>query len=179
MPWLNSSTHLLVTSPGKPDHGFTTRSRSIKGDKETLPPPELPPNGTHSQQLHVFFTHREEPAMILTALGLWNYTSSANEASWNPPLDHIDRNREWHTSHILPFLGHVALERLACNVTEALSAKVKTIQTIRVVVNGAGQKLPSCQNGPGGSCLIDDFEEYIRVRMERYEDIEGVCSKDS
>lgn len=174
MPWLNSSTHLLMTLPADPDHPHI-----VSDAKDNLPPPELPPNGTHSQRLHIFFTHREEPALVLTGLGIWNYTRSSEEEAWHPPLDHIDGNRTWHTSHILPFLGHVALERLTCNTIDDLNLNTRTanIRAVRVIVNGAVQPLPSCQNGPEGSCLLDDFDQFIQLRMKLYEDIDGVCRK--
>ena len=84
------------------------------------------------------------------------------------PLDRINPDRLWRTSRILPFLGHITLERLRCE-----DATVH----VRVVINGAPQQLPGCAHGPGGSCpLHDGWEQYFAAREDRYGDFEGACA---
>lgn len=158
--WVNTSTHnLLSAEEGEGDH-----PHELTGKDPHLPDPDRPPNATHSQRLFPYFTHREEPAVALVALGLWNQTK------WGPlPLDRRVDDRVWRTSHVLPFLGHVALERIRCR---------NSASYIRTIVNGAVQVLEECSSGPGNSCPIQDFAHYVQSRMETYGDFEGVCQVD-
>lgn len=169
----------------------------MSGSTDDLPPPDAPPDTEHTQLFFPYFTHREEPPVALVALGLWNDTA--------PSPFKMDHKRKWKTSHVLPFLGHgalyfmslpavhrllrspwsvarkrrtdfpsshnpVALERLACPKEQE--------DYIRVVVNGASQKLDSCHSGPGGSCPLGDFKQFVDERVERYGDFEGACKKE-
>ncbi|GAA6018012.1 hypothetical protein JCM10207_002740 [Rhodosporidiobolus poonsookiae] len=155
--WLNTSTHNLISAYERP-HPHLLKDK--KGDG--LPTPSEPPNAAHTQLLFPYFTHREEPPLALVALGLWN-TSNADL-----PTDRMPEDRQWKTAHTIPFLGHVALERLSCKGQD---------DHIRVLVNGAPQRLEGCQDGPGGSCEMGRFEEFVRQRTERYADFEVACKK--
>lgn len=156
--WLNTSTHNLLSSGnGKGDHPHFEASKDPK-----LPGPGDSPNATHTQNLFAYFTHREEPPMALVALGIWNQTKVGPM-----PFDHRPDNRVWRTSHVLPFLGHVALERLRC--------KDEKNDFIRTIVNGAVQKLDHCQSGPGYSCPIKQFSQFVESRMDEYGGIDEAC----
>ncbi|KAK4048221.1 hypothetical protein OIV83_004926 [Microbotryomycetes sp. JL201] len=174
--WLNSTTHLL-TSVGAPSHNLG-ETLDLKAGKDKLPTPRLPPGEQHEQLLGVYFTHREEPPLVLTALGLWNETA--------PNPFKMEDKRLWVTSHLLPFLGHVALERLDCSnrSTETLLSTEYDVELdleddqdglasqqqgfVRVIVNGAVQKLDHCKDGPGGSCEIAKFEKFVAERVRLY-----------
>lgn len=152
--WLNTSTHnLLSVEDGEGDHPHP----------KLLPKPKLPPNATHTQRLFTYFTHREEPPVALVALGLWNQT-----AKGPMPLDRRIDDRVWRTSHVLPFLGHVAIERMQC--------KHHGGDFIRTIVNGAVQKLDHCQDGPGGSCPLKAFSSLVERRTEEFADFAGACA---
>ena len=211
--WLNISTHNLLAAYAPDPHPNVTMPTSpslvsrlssfVTGSKPKLPPPSNPPDATHTQLLYVYFTHREEPPVALTALGLWN-TSTEDLPSTSMPKDRL-----WKTSHLLPFLGHVSIERLHCEADEdQLSAPASSSSSsssfwstlvpsfgndhgkdrprpthprkdyVRVLVNGAPQPLPSCHDGPGGTCRLADFEKFVRQRTEEYSDFEGACKKD-
>lgn len=77
------------------------------------------------------------------------------------------------TSHVLPFLGHVAIEKLTCG------SHKHPQDYARILVNGAAQPLPrkDLADGPGESCRMDRFTEYVRERMEMFGDFEGACKK--
>ncbi|GAA5988003.1 hypothetical protein JCM10908_002024 [Rhodotorula pacifica] len=182
--WLNVSTHNLLSAYAPkhphPDPIPTTFAGKLAAFfKPKLPAPELPPNATHTQLLFPYFTHREEPPVALVALRLWNTTSE------QLPTDSMPKDRLWKTSHLLPFLGHVAIERLSCNapateeehVASARRQRHKKDEYIRVLVNGAPQPLGECQDGPGGSCKMDEFAKFVEWRMELYGDIQGACKK--
>lgn len=54
-------------------------------------------------------------------------------------------------------------------------SEIKHSDHIRVIVNGAVQKLPNCNSGPGGSCPLLEFKDYVQTRAEAYSDFEGAC----
>lgn len=179
--WVNASTHNILSAYKRPhEHPNATFpepslfSRATfssiwsdlkKGKKPSLPPPSAPPDATHTQLLFTAFTHREEPPFALVALGLWNTTDA------DLPLDRMPEKRLWKTSHVIPFLGHVALERIGCS-------NDRKEDYVRVMVNGAPQQLPACHDGPGGSCSLDDFEAFVKERVELYKDFDGACKKE-
>ncbi|GAA5937852.1 hypothetical protein JCM1841_004381 [Sporobolomyces salmonicolor] len=184
--WLNTSTHNLVSAYSKPHphpNASTPASSSaffsqflapFRAMQRTpkLPPPTAPPDATHTQLLFPYITHREEPPVALVALGLWNTTSL--------PTDRMPKDRKWKTSHLLPFLGHVALERMSCDVEELNGDdKGEKKDYIRVMVNGAPQQVGHCRDGPGASCEIGRFVEFVNERVEQYKDFEGACKKNA
>ncbi|GAA5899056.1 hypothetical protein JCM8208_002988 [Rhodotorula glutinis] len=209
--WLNISTHNLLAAYAPDPHPNMTMPTSpslvsrlssfVTGSKPKLPPPSNPPDATHTQLLYVYFTHREEPPVALTALGLWNTSTEDLPDTMSP------KDRLWKTSHLLPFLGHVAIERLHCEADEdqlvpASSSSSSSLwrtflpsfgnddgkdrprpthsrkDYVRVLVNGAPQPLPSCHDGPGGTCRLADFEKFVRQRTDEFSDFEGACKKD-
>lgn len=137
------------------------------------PKPGPSPNDTSlPQRLWVWTSHREEPSLIAAALGLYNNSAALASPPANinatMPLDRINPDRLWRTTRILPFLGHITLERLRCD--DATSH-------VRVVINGAPQRLPGCDHGPGGSCpLHDGWDGWFADREERYGDFEAACA---
>jgi hypothetical protein len=87
------------------------------------------------------------------------------------------KERKWKTSHLLPFLGHITIERLACDVEEFAEEDGESRDFVRVVINGAPQPLPYCNDGPGGSCGLEEFAQHVKDRVEMYKDQEGACKK--
>ncbi|BGP08688.1 hypothetical protein JCM10049v2_004537 [Rhodotorula toruloides] len=185
--WLNVSAHNLLSAYGPPHPHPNVSTTGAK-----LPAPELPPDATHTQLLFPYFTHREEPPVALVALGLWN--TSTEEL----PTDRMPKDRIWKTSHLLPFLGHVAIERLSCDAQDELAASPRSWTSrfadafhlsrgdedkplkeefIRVLVNGAPQQI-ECNDGPGGTCKMDDFAKFVARRMELFGDFKGACKKE-
>ncbi|KAK4057218.1 hypothetical protein OIO90_001713 [Microbotryomycetes sp. JL221] len=165
--WLATATHLL-SSIDNPQHDLSTILATVSNSsgKDKLPTPKLPPEEQHAQLLFPFFTHREEPPVVLTALGLWNDTSPPN------PFN-MDYKRSWVTSHLLPFGGHLALERLECD--SKYHKHVKDHDVIRIIVNGAVQKLPHCQDGPGHGCPVKAFGKFIEERVKLYGNLTQGC----
>lgn len=167
-PWLNVSTHNILSADA-PKHPHFEASKKKDGN---LPDPDNPPDSTHTQRIFVYFTHREEPPVALVALGIWNQTALGGlPADRMPPRDQYI----WQTSHVLPFLGHVALQRLECGDHSEREGTY-----VRVVVNGAAQKLPRAEltDGPGNSCQIERFQSYVQERVDQYADFEGACRKE-
>jgi hypothetical protein len=123
------------------------------------------------------------------------------------PLDHRVDDRAWRTSHLVSFLGHVALERFKCpddrwhtpgeldfsSAVEAAhsnvhgetgeeevdgeKAKKKYLSYVRAVVNGKMERMGECEDGIGHACKWDTFKEFVKGRSERWGDWESVCDK--
>ncbi|KZV93276.1 phosphoglycerate mutase-like protein [Exidia glandulosa HHB12029] len=146
IPWLTASARLLTGQ---------ANSTSSNSSADT-------------QSLFISFTHREEPPFIVTALGVLNETNATM------PEDAINYERAWRTSFILPFLANIALERLDCNAT-ALGANSTSTAFVRALVNAAPLPLPGCSSGPGGSCELQSFSDYIGERAKLFGDFVDVC----
>ncbi|KAF2021579.1 acid phosphatase-like protein [Aaosphaeria arxii CBS 175.79] len=115
------------------------------------------------QDLYVSFTHRELPPMVIVALGLFNNSAftGANDPNATMPLTTQNYNRAWKSSHILPFLSNIAIEKLSCD-----SYGFDAGNYVRVLVNQSPQYVPGCANGPGESCSSDQFQELVQKRGE-------------
>lgn len=101
---------------------------------------------------------------MLVALGLFDSEDAL-------PADHVpvESSRSWWTSRIMPFLGHVGLERLHC---------ADSPDSVRLIVNESPVSIPGCQDGKGGTCPLKDFEDLIESRKKIYHDFETGCRKD-
>ncbi|KAJ4387256.1 hypothetical protein N0V93_007845 [Gnomoniopsis smithogilvyi] len=119
----------------------------------------------NAQDLYVSFTHRELPPMVLVAMGLYNnsaFGGSAATINDTMPSDTINFRRAWKSSHILPFMTNVAMERLNCSG----SYGYEDGEYYRVLVNNAPQQLPDCGDGPGLSCSKATFNDFLQQRFD-------------
>lgn len=136
-------------------------------------------SSTLNQSLYISISHREEPPLVLTALGLFNNSAyyPGLDVNSTMPTDEINYNRAWKTSDILPFLGHVGIERMECTngTAQAEGATNATAPFVRILVNSAPIPLPGCQDGPGDSCAFEGFASYIQERAALYGDFIGMC----
>ena len=148
-PWLNT-TAKLFSKFHAPIHG--------------APPSEIPHD--NGQRFFISFTHREVPPFIATALGLYN---SSNAYAEEFPTDRINWSRSWKMAELIPFLGHVGIEKLTCDRGEG------DREFVRIIANSAPRPIPRCQDGPGASCSFDRFEQMVREGMEIYGDFDGIC----
>jgi acid phosphatase len=129
------------------------------------------------QDLYVSFTHRELPPTVLVAMGLFNNSAyGGSEAAINDtmPLDRINHRRAWRSSHVLPFLSNIAVERLNCTG----SFGYEDGDYYRVLVNDAAQELPDCDDGPGTSCSRQGFTTYLKERVSRFSGYSEKCGVD-
>ncbi|KAH3911794.1 hypothetical protein HBI56_139160 [Parastagonospora nodorum] len=121
------------------------------------------------QRFFLSFTHREVPPFVATALGLFNSSSSATEEF---PTDHINWTRAWRMSDLIPFLGHVGMEKMSCERGDAEAGEY-----VRFIANTAPRPIPQCQSGPGASCPFEEFKEFIGEGAKAHEDFHKVCDK--
>ncbi|KAI2638310.1 histidine acid phosphatase [Xylaria nigripes] len=143
LPWLNATANLLLSEEATED-------------------------------LYVSFTHRELPPMVAVAMGLFNNSAfGGSESAINDtmPLDRVNYRRAWKSSHLLPFLGNLAIERLNCTGTY----QYKDGEYYRALVNNAAQPLPGCADGPGTSCSRSGFEKYLQNRIDMFQGFSEKC----
>jgi hypothetical protein len=151
-PWLNTTAQLMSK--------FHT-------PKHTVSIPDIPDDD--GQRFFLAFTHREVPPFIATALGLFN---SSNSHAEEFPTDRINWSRSWRMAELVPFLGHIGIEKLTCEREQGDQ------EFIRVIANSAPRPIPFCQNGPGASCGVDRFGELIKKGVEVYGDFDRACAND-
>lgn len=171
-PWVNATASLLfqngTSENGTSDDGSDGGFGDDGSGNST--------NGTTGvQDLYVSFTHRELPPMVLVALGLFNNSAfgcSAASANDSMPADTINLRRAWRSSHILPFMTNIAMERLDC----AGSYGYDDGEYYRVLVNNAPQPLPGCGDGPGWSCSRTAFEDFVQERSALVGSYSDTCN---
>jgi hypothetical protein len=152
-PWLHSQSQLFDAIDKDPDanHNETTGWPS-------------------DQRLFFFFTHREVPPFVATALGIFN--SSSHEGYDEFPTSHVNHVRAWKMSDLIPFLGHVGMEKMTC---ERPGDDPGKDEFVRFIANTAPRPLPLCQSGPGASCPFEVFKEIVSAGMKKFGDFDEVC----
>jgi hypothetical protein len=152
-PWLNTASELM------------SKFHAPQHSKDEIPDDD-------GQRFFLAFTHREVPPFIATALGLFN---SSNAFAEEFPTDRINWSRSWKMAELIPFLGHVGIEKLTCDGVGLDGGEGDKSEYIRVIANSAPRPIPRCQDGPGASCLFDEFTGIVRRGMESYGDFDGIC----
>jgi hypothetical protein len=74
-------------------------------------------------------------------------------------------------SDLIPFLGHVGMEKITCD------SKRGPEDFVRFVANQAPRPLPDCQNGPGASCPFEQFRDISEDGAKSHEDYHKVCGE--
>lgn len=149
-PWLNV-TSALFSKFHAPHHTSAINDKIPDDD---------------GQRFFLSFTHREVPPFIATALGLFN---SSNKVAEEFTLNNINWSRSWRMAELIPFLGHIGLEKISCGRGAGLS------EYVRVIANSAPRPIPTCQDGPGASCPFDQFTQIIDEGIATFGDFHEVC----
>lgn len=152
-PWLNTTSQLMSKFH---KHLHSEGAPAVPDDD--------------GQRFFLAFTHREVPPFIATALGLFN---SSNAFAEEFPTDRVNWSRSWRMSELIPFLGHVGIEKLTCSGRSPDSRDDR--EYIRVLANSAPRPIPKCQDGPGASCSFDKFTALIEQGLEEYGNFDGIC----
>lgn len=157
MPWLAAQSQLFSEIDDDPD-GQNNRTTGWPGE----------------QRLFLSFTHREVPPVVATALGIFN--SSARCGFDQFPTTHINWQRGWKMSDLIPFLGHVGMEKMRCERPDTyVPGNMIEEEYIRFIANTAPRPLPLCQSGPGASCPFNEFKKIVEAGTEKYGDFDKVC----
>lgn len=149
-PWLNVTAHLFAQLHDEDD--ASTKNKQDDG-----------------QRFFVSFTHREVPPVLATALGIFGSASHTDETM---PTDRINFPRSWKMSELIPFLGHIGIEKMSCG---SESGAIGGSEFIRVLANSAPRPIPHCQSGPGASCELHDFQTFALEGLKKYGDFDKVC----
>lgn len=156
-PWLLAQSELFETIDRNPDENQNVTT-----------------GWPSSQRFFLSFTHREVPPFVATALGIFN--SSAQCGYDEFPTDHVNYARAWKMSDLIPFLGHVGMEKIVCERPGwVVGSEVKKEEYVRFIANTAPRPLPHCQSGPGASCPLSKFKEIIRAGAEKFGAFDEVC----
>lgn len=92
------------------------------------------------------------------------------------PVTHRLEDRDWHTSQLVPMSGRVIFELLSCAPSSPASQNHN--QFVRININDGIVALPDCADGPGGSCPMKAFLDYVRRRGEAVGRFGEICGLD-
>jgi acid phosphatase len=85
----------------------------------------------------------------------------------------INQRRARKSSHILPFLTNVAIEKMRCE-----SFGFESDEYWRVLVNDSPQSLDGCADGPGESRAYANITSWLAGRAEVACDYGSLCQVD-
>lgn len=152
MPYLSSLVGLLQQGPG---------INGTSADGSSFTPPGL----------LVSFLNDGQLMELITSTGVFdNETDLCGTA--------MDKDRLFVTSHFMTMRGTIAFERLNC-IAEGLTNTTSysaNATYVRIKLNDAVYTLPSCQNGPGKSCLLSDYAKYISDKYASQGSWVGNCN---
>jgi len=117
-----------------------------------------------NQNLYISVVHREMLPVVLVSLGLYNQSEYLQFT-----LNQINNDRIWKLSNIIPFLGRIQLERFTCSSIDYNGS------FIRIIVNSKPKTIPGCSQGPGDSCPLQHFIDYVDQRYHKYKNFSNVC----
>lgn len=139
--------------------------------------------------MYVDFSHDNLIVAVFAAMGLFNQTNGLLDPT------RIVKDRTWIASKMVPFSGHMTVERLSCSAYPLSLAAPRSRpmkwwnwmsgggadydneekeEYVRIFVNDARQPLEFCGAGEDGMCKLEDFiksQEY--ARNDGFGDFEG------
>ncbi|KAI0686380.1 phytase [Cytidiella melzeri] len=128
-----------------PVHDSTQTNRTLDSSPLTFP---------LTRSLYANFTQDDEIAAIVSAMGLFRQPRPLNPTNPNP-------GRTWKASTIVPFLGRVVVERLACTARTGpgvLGLRKRTVDgKVCVLVQDEVQHMEFCEADKDGVCTLDAF----------------------
>lgn len=128
-------------------------------DLLTNPPTDLPNN-----KLWLNFVHDTDLEIYHSALGLFDPIEdlSFKEIDFN--------NNNYHHIDLSPMGARLITEKFVSNKDQETY--------IRFIVNNAVKPISGCHDGPGFSCKLEDFEDYIQDRFGDI-DVDEACKVNS
>ena len=124
-------------------------------------------NQTNNQKIFINVAHREIIPIVLVSLGLFKHSDDIILS-----FNQINHYRTWKSSRMIPFLGRIAFERFNC-----LSSSYNG-SFVRIILNSSPQPLKGCSSGPGDSCPLQQFHNYINQRSKFYKHFSKVCQNE-
>ncbi|KAA8916180.1 hypothetical protein TRICI_001671 [Trichomonascus ciferrii] len=108
--------------------------------------------------LYFNFAHDIDVIAALGSLGLFLPDSDL-------PTDHTPIENPFQLGQLTPMLAHLVFERISCQNSPT--------PYIRLLINDAPIPVPKCQSGPGRTCPISDFENYVNQHFTSFQDVCG------
>ncbi|KPM42070.1 hypothetical protein AK830_g4473 [Neonectria ditissima] len=93
---------------------------------------------------------------LVTASGVFEKQKRLSEK-------HKDDGRLWIGSRFVSMRGTIAFERLNCEASRT-STGSKNGTYIRIRLNDQVYPIPTCRNGPGYSCLLSKYVQYVEEK---------------
>ena len=103
----------------------------------------------NDNQIWLSFTHDTDLEIFHSSLGLL-------EPAEDLPTDYIPFPNPYVHSSIVPQGARIYTEKYQCEDDESY---------VRYIINDAVVPIPKCATGPGFSCKLDDFEDYVNDRI--------------
>lgn len=101
-----------------------------------------------SNKIWLTFTHDTDIELFHAALGLFDPI--------NPlPVDRVELKDTYHHVDVVPMGGRTITEKLKCD----------NETYVRYIVNDAVVPIPGCADGPGFSCEISKYEDYVHEKI--------------
>ncbi|CAK7220422.1 hypothetical protein SCUCBS95973_004148 [Sporothrix curviconia] len=165
LPYLNAVAGLLQQGPDE--------FNGTAADGSTFSPPKLMVSFLNDGQLNE----------LITASGVHDAQTALSDTEMDPKRLYIG-------NRFTTMRGTIGFERLNCAVSPStgnssalppLSQRPCTSKTttptfkesstnntfVRILLNDIVYPLPSCQNGPGYSCLMDDYVKYVAAKYNK------------
>lgn len=152
LPYLNALIGLLEQGPG-------INGTAADGASFTLP------------GLLATFLNDGQLNELVASSGVFDDEPALSGSEMNP-------DRLYVASHFTTMRGTIAFERLNCLASSPgnSSSAANNATYVRIMLNDAVYTLPSCQDGPGGSCLLSDYASYVSDKLAAAGDWVANCN---
>ena len=133
MGWVNELLARLTNSPVQDE---TQTNHTLDSSPITFP---------LNRNIYADFTHDDEIAAIVSAIGLFRQPEPLDPTSPNP-------KRTWRSNFIVPFSSHIVFERLSCTEgNQDAQTKIRILAQDRVL------DLDLCGGDQDGLCTLSAF----------------------
>ena len=109
-----------------------------------------------NNKIWLSFTHDTDIDHYLSALGIFTPKEDL-------PTDHIEFGRSYIHANLVPQGARLYTEKFKCGDDNSY---------VRYVLNDAVAPINSCASGPGFSCPLDKFEDFLEKRLAKYDYLE-------
>jgi len=150
-------TEFLARLKGTGFHGPQTTQNATLDHNPTYFPMHQP--------LYVDFTH---DVVILTVLTALNFKQLADEL----PGNHMDPNRRFRTSRIIPFGARLVFEVMECDSEDGSTDYIRAKLNDAVVPLGGEQ---GCEGRKDGLCKLDDYMGFLEHRAYSMTNYDLLC----
>lgn len=133
--------------------------RFIDGPNATYPSNSSTSPPFQPNPLIATFTNDGQVNQLAAALGVFD-----NEPQL--PATHIPPHRLFRASRVSPMRGTIGFERLNCGHRGLF---------MRVKLNNAVYPVANCQDGPGRSCALGEYQALVGEKMRRFGDFAVAC----